>query len=210
MVGKPGQHALEDLVIEPLERQPAASLVGDGEDAVDIGELRPPAAVAEPVGNGARGAGRAIDRADHRDVVARPDAAVGAKEAPERPEPLRRGHRRPLAGKRVIALEQVGPQVVHVHVGPGGNVPGGKPDNLAVFPDRFTLGDRAERHLVAQVDGLADFDRDIRQIQSKTLGNGPGGHCHVVVASEQNGPGRFGGSCHSWAPRNKTWAGIEA
>ncbi len=83
-----------------------------------------------------------------------------------------------------------------MHVSTGGNVPGGKPDNLAVFPDRFTLSDVAECHLVAQVDGLADFDRDIRQIQRKTLGNRPGGHRHVVVASKQDGPGRFGGSCH--------------
>ena len=39
MVGEAGQDALEDLVVGPLERQPAAPLVRDGEDAVDVGEL---------------------------------------------------------------------------------------------------------------------------------------------------------------------------
>ena len=39
MMGETRQHALEDLVVGPLERQAAASLVGDGENAVDIGKI---------------------------------------------------------------------------------------------------------------------------------------------------------------------------
>ena len=85
MIGEPGQHAFEDLVVGPFERQAAAPLVRDGEDAVDVGELGLPAAVAEPVGDVPRRAGRAVDGADHGDVVPRADPAVGAEVALKRP-----------------------------------------------------------------------------------------------------------------------------
>ncbi len=39
MMGETRQHAFEDLMVEPLKRQPAASLVRDREHAVDIGEI---------------------------------------------------------------------------------------------------------------------------------------------------------------------------
>ena len=116
MVGEPGQHPLEDLVVEPLERQSAAPLVRDREDAVDVGKVGSPAAVAEPVGDVPRGAGRAVDGADHRDVVPRAHPAVGAEIALKRPRPIGRGHRRPLGGEGVVALEQVGLEVVDVNV----------------------------------------------------------------------------------------------
>ena len=79
VMGEAGQHALEDLVVRALERQPAASLVRDGEHAVDVGKLGPPAAVAEPVGDVPRRAGRAVDGADHGDVIPRSHPAVGAE-----------------------------------------------------------------------------------------------------------------------------------
>ncbi len=71
MMGKTREHALEDLMVEPFKRQPAAPLVRDGEHAVDIGEIPPPGPVAESVGDIPRSAGRAVDRADHGDVVPR-------------------------------------------------------------------------------------------------------------------------------------------
>ena len=39
MVGEPRQHALERPVVGPLEGEAAAPFVGDGEDAVDVGEV---------------------------------------------------------------------------------------------------------------------------------------------------------------------------
>ena len=40
MMGKAREHAFQDLMVEPLKRQPAAPLVRDGEDAIDIGKSR--------------------------------------------------------------------------------------------------------------------------------------------------------------------------
>ena len=91
MMGETREHALEDLVVGPFERQPATPFVGDGEDAVDIGEIPPPGAVAESVGDIPGRAGRAIHRADHGDVVPRADPSVGPEKAPKRPRPVRPG-----------------------------------------------------------------------------------------------------------------------
>ena len=83
MIGKPRQHALEDLVVGPFEGQPAAPFVGDGEHAVDVGKILAPGAVAKPVGDVARRARRAVHRADHGDVIPRADPAVGPQVAAE-------------------------------------------------------------------------------------------------------------------------------
>ena len=45
-----------------------------------------------------------------------PDPPVGPEVALERPRPVGRGHRRPLGGEGVVALEQVGLEVVDVDV----------------------------------------------------------------------------------------------
>ena len=77
-------------------------------------------------------------------------------------------------------------------VGAGRDRPGGKTDDLAVLPDRIPLGDVAKRHLVPQADGLANLDGTISENEDQPLGNGPRGHRHVVVASEQDRLGRLG------------------
>jgi hypothetical protein len=55
-MGKAGEHPFQDLVVRAFEREPAAPLVRDGEDAVDIGKILAPAAIAKTVGDIARGA----------------------------------------------------------------------------------------------------------------------------------------------------------
>ncbi len=121
MMGEARQHALEDLVVEPFKRQPAAPLVGDGEDAVDIGEISPPGPVAELVGDIAGRAGRAIHRADHGDVVACADPSVRAQIAAKRPRPVRPGRLGPLRREGIVALEQVGFEIMHVNQRTGRN-----------------------------------------------------------------------------------------
>ena len=79
MVGETRQHALEDLMVGPLEGQSATPLVSDGEDAVNVGEILAPGAVAKSVRDVARRARRAIHRADDRDIIPGAHPAVGAE-----------------------------------------------------------------------------------------------------------------------------------
>ena len=55
------------------------------------------------------------------------------------------------------ALENVGGDIVDMHVSAGGNVLLGEADDLAVFANRFAFGNSAERELMAQPNAAGDF-----------------------------------------------------
>ena len=137
MMGKTREHALEDLMVESFKRQPAAPLVGDGEDAVDIGEIPPPGPIAEFVGDVARRAGRTIDRADHGDIVPR--------SRPGRPGADSRGKYvagpaawlGPFGREGIVTLEEVGFEVMHVDQRAGGDRLRCKADDLSVLAHRL-------------------------------------------------------------------------
>src|SRR5262249_6588491 len=114
MMSKSGEHTFENLVVESFEREPTSSFVGDREDTVDIGELLPPGSIAKAIGDRARGAGRAVDRADHGDVVAGSDATIGPKEAAKSQGAIGNGRGDLFSGERVVALKQIGFQIVHM------------------------------------------------------------------------------------------------
>ena len=83
MPGNAGHDAIEHLMIESLERHAAAAAVGEGHDAVDVGKIALQHFAIEPPGDVAADRGRAIDRRDHGDVVARAGPAAGAGIAQE-------------------------------------------------------------------------------------------------------------------------------
>ncbi len=189
MMGETGQHPLEDLMVEPFKRQPAAPFMRDREHAVDIGKLLLPTAVTKPIGDIPRGAGRTVDRADHGDIVSRPDPTVRPRIAAKRPEPLRLRRLRPLGGKGIVALEQVGFQIMDVDVRASGDRLRREADDLPVLAHRLAHGDVGQGDLVPQTDRVANLDRRPIQLQDKPTRNRPGRHRHVVVALEDDGLG---------------------
>ena len=189
-MGETGQHPLEDLMVEPFERQPAAPFVRDGEHAVDIGKLLLPTAVAEPIGDIPGRAGRTVDRTDHGDIVSRPDPTVRPRIAAKRPELLRLRRLRPLRGKGIVALEQVGFQIMDVDVRASGDRLRCEADDLPVLTHRLAHRDVGQGDLVPQTDRAREPRSTMPiQMQDKPARNRPSRHRHVVVALEDDGLG---------------------
>ena len=189
MVGEPGQDALELLVVGAADLEAAAPLVGDGEDAVDVREVAPPVVAAEPLGDGPRGAGRAIHGADHGDVVARADPAVGPEIAAEGAPGPSTGGRGDLGGVGVVAVEQVG----RGRCGRGPIRPAaiGREAKPMIWPYLRTGSPSAmsvQGDLVPQGDRLADLDGRAADVQREPRGDRPRGDRHVVIAPEQDRP----------------------
>ena len=196
VIGEAGEHPLKlDVVLAP-GRDAATPFVGDGEDTVDVGELPPPLAVAEPIGDGPGRAGRAIDRADDGHIVSRPDPAVVPQIAAKRPGVGLRQSRAGLRGVGEVAREQVGLDVVDMDPRAAGDRLRCEPDDLAILADGLARRDVDHRHLVAQRDRLADLDRPIAQVECEPLGDRPGGDRHVVVRPQQNRPPGLGRRRH--------------
>ena len=149
MLGVAGQHPLERHVVLAEELGAAAGLVGDGEDAVDIGIVL--LHVAELVLHELAHRGGAVHAGDDGHVVARADAAVLALVAVEVAH---------LRGGIVIHRPHV-----HAHLVPvGGQLPdaevlgvdvvahrdglGGEADHLAIAPHRLAGAARVAGDLV--------------------------------------------------------------
>ena len=184
---EPREHALERLVVLAVERDGAASFMSDREDAVDVRKLLAPGAVAKSIGDVARRARRAVHCADHGHVIPGSDPAIRPQVAGKRPRRTLR-HRRLLGREGVVAVEQVGLDVVNVHPRPGRNRFRGKPDDLAVLAHRLPLGDVGQRDLVPERDRLADLDLATADAEDEPPGDRPGGDRHVIVAPEQDRP----------------------
>ena len=107
-------------MVGPFKWQPAAPLVGDGEHAVDMREIPSPGPVAELVRDVAGSAGRTIHRADHGDIVPRPDPAVGAQIALKSPLAVGPRRLRVFRCERIVTLEEIGLQVMYVYQRAGG------------------------------------------------------------------------------------------
>ncbi len=102
----------------PSNGMGASPLVGDREHAVDVGIILPPGVAPEPLGDVARGARRAVHRADHGEVIPRPHPPIG----PEEPLKVRgsiTGRRGRLRRISIVTVEELGRDVVHVDPGPG-------------------------------------------------------------------------------------------
>ena len=110
---------------------PQPSGCGSAIDAVDVGIGRQ-AISAEMVGDGAHHGGRAVDRGNHRNVVARADLAVRAFVAHEGGRVLHLGQLANALPNAVVALELAHAQVVRMDVLPRADVGRGKADDLVV------------------------------------------------------------------------------
>src|SRR5262249_30287347 len=118
------------------------------------------AVLPNPVGNILARAGRAVHRAEDRDVIAGAVAALAAVIPLEIPQLGRwRGRRRAVAAESVVAFEGVGRHVVHVDVAARGDLLAGKADNLAVLVDRGAFRDSAQSDLVTHADAPVHSQR---------------------------------------------------
>ena len=141
----------------------AAGLVGEGDDAVDIGVVGERIAAGDGVfaeghGDQVGDVGGAVHAGEDADVVAGGDAAVRAVDAHE-------GGRRvgEVGGAGVDAVGVVAGEVAHagvvgVDVFAGGDVGGGEADYLTVATDGLALGDGFDGDFVAGGDALFGID----------------------------------------------------
>ena len=145
------QRALQHLEARAITAHRAAGAMHKRHNPVDIGIIRQ-LVRREMRRDLARGGGRAVHRRQHRDIVARANAATGAVIALKRVLRGRRGHGAQVGAKFIFGIDRAKLQVVRVHMRPLGNVFGGIADQVGVFAHRFTLGNRLRRHLVAARD----------------------------------------------------------
>src|SRR5207249_942 len=132
MFGKACQSSVELVVIGPVILHRAAGFVRDRHHTVHIGIIAQQSSFFDSVRNVLAGAGRAVDRADNRDVVAGPITAIAAIEAHKVTLLGRRWWRRTISTEGVIALEGLGRDVMHMYMPTGRDVLAGEADDLTI------------------------------------------------------------------------------
>jgi hypothetical protein len=158
-----GDGAAEHVHAVALARHAAAGLVGECDDAVDVGERREQALAGDRVrperfGDIARRRRRAVHRGEHADIVARRDAPVAAHDALEGRRLVEILRRLGERGVRVVAREIADLAIVGMHVRAGRDRGGGEADDLAIAQHRLVLGDGARRDLVPGRDVALRLD----------------------------------------------------
>ena len=141
----------------------AAGLVGQRDDAVDVGKvgqriIAGERILLEDVGDEARDMGAAIHRGEDADVVAGSDAAVGTADAVEGRRQIEIRHRLDVDAIGIVLVEIAHAAVLRVHVLAGRDRLRRKADDLAVADDRLARRDRLDRDLVARGNALGRGD----------------------------------------------------
>ncbi len=141
-------------------RHAAAGLVGERNDAVDIGivgeRIVPGEGILlEHVGDHAGHMGAAIHRGEDADIVARRDAAVAAPEAHESRRQIEIRRRLDVHAIGVVAVEIAHAAILGVDVLARRNRLRREADDLAVAADLFAGRDGADGDLVAGGNALA-------------------------------------------------------
>ena len=144
MPGHAAHHAIERGVPLAAELHSAAAAVREGHHAIDVGIGLERLGI-ESGRDILADRGRAIHRRDHGDVVARAGSAVRALVALEGSSHERRRLGRHFRGRRIVAIELPGREIVRVNPLALGNVFGGKADDLPIFNGALAFGDRRER-----------------------------------------------------------------
>src|SRR5204862_536748 len=98
--------------------------------------------------------------------------------------------RRAVLAEGVVALEQVGTEVVDVDQLAGRDVARGEADDLAVLADGVALGDLLQRDLVAEADAGGEGDVAAAYVEGLALGEVAGGDGDVVFGAEVDGGAR--------------------
>ncbi len=127
---------------------------------VDTGVVGKDAGPRHLVGDEARGTGRAVNRGQHSDVVARAVLTVRAAEAAEAAPLLRRHEcgRLRFGAEGIVAVEGVEIYIVLVHPASRRDILPGEADHLPVFDHGGIARDRLDRHLVAARHALRSRD----------------------------------------------------
>ena len=171
----------------------AAGLVGQRDDAIDVGEIGQrivagERVAAEHVGDDAGDVGRTVHAGQDADVVARGDLAVGAADALEGGGGFDEIGWAGIDAVGVILGEIAHLAVVDVHVLARCDGGGGETDDLAVAADRFARGDGSDRDLVAGGNALGRAD----VIADRRAGQQGGAGDHDAVLGVQANDGRRG------------------
>lgn len=192
MAGDAAERAGQNLVLEAAVLEPAAAAVFDGNHAVDVGEILELGFV-EPLGDVLADRGGAVDRRNHRQVIPRPGFA--ARPAVTQKRPIRdRCRRRRNGGAAGVVLDEIPlVQVMGMNVIAGIDALGRRANDLAVFVDLVSLGNRADGDLVAELDGLVQRDRSAGDFQVVALFEVAGGDADVVIGVEVDGVGEGAG-----------------
>ena len=156
LAGKASQRALQQVDLGAALVGAAAALVGEGNDAIDVGEVAQ-RVTPETIGHVARDAGAAVDRRDDGDVVARSRPTIGSAKALEGPTLRRRHqlHRMDVPAVGVVVGERTDREVVGVDVLPRRDGGGGEADDLAVAVDRLAGRNRSQGNLMPGRDHLS-------------------------------------------------------
>ncbi len=138
MAGVAVEGAQQNLGAFALEHQAAAALVGEGDDAVDVGEAGFDFGL-RLVHNELRGGAGAVDGGEDRNVVAGSGAAVGPAVPVEGSAGAGRGLELGVHGSEFVHPGcEVHSEVVAVHVVATANLCRGRPDGLPVLVHRST------------------------------------------------------------------------
>ena len=166
VLGVAAQGAAQHMQFFAIAGGGASHAVGQRDHAIDVGKVGQGfgANVASKViGNGTRRCGRAIDRGQHADVVARGHTTVRTHDALERGGLVHiRGGLRGGAGC-VLTCKVTEGQVVRVHMFARGNVACRHANDLVVTTHRLPFGNRASRHFVARRHQARDGHALLRQ-----------------------------------------------
>ena len=135
-------------------RDAATHLVRERDDAIHVRKIAAQVLVAETFLDVARHGGRAVDRGNDGEVIARADLAAGTEEAWERA--LVRGRRDGphVRARRVIARVGLTDEIVRMDVCARRDVALREADDLSVAPHRCAIGDGDKRNFVSGRNGL--------------------------------------------------------
>lgn len=190
MAGDSSHHPIERGMPLAAELHSAAAAVREGHHAVDIGKLLERLGI-ETGRDILADRGRAIDRRDYCDVIARAGLAVGPPIALKGAAGERRRVGGDFAGGRIVAGELAGGQVVCVNPRARRDRFSGEADDLAVLDHRFVGGNRIE------CDFVAEFHRSNELHRAPAGGNLrlgrqiAGCHTDVVVGVQVDAVDRF-------------------
>src|SRR5579875_37604 len=194
MLGKAGQCTVELMMVGSIVLHGAAALVCDGHHAINVGIVPKQISGTDTLGDVLAGAGRAVDRADDGDVVARAVTAV----APVVAHPVthgdgaggirpRRNRRRwTIAAKTIISLESSSRDIMNVDPFPRFDVLAGETDDLAIFGDGFAFVDPAQGDLVSQRNTLRQGKRNALVFKTGTGWQRTGSDSGVVLRPQMN------------------------
>ena len=175
--------------------------MGQRHDAIDIVETGKAAFLIEVVGYVTRHGRRTVHRGNDADIVARAGTARATIVPHEGPALSFWQHALffDVDAELVCVLGWYHGKIVQVDVAPCLDVLRGNANHLTIFDHLFAGLDRLQGHLVPAPDQIQRLQVSAPDIG--VFGNGPTGHCNIVLGVQQNGS--FGILSHSFPPPDR-------